>query len=127
MSLVLHPHSKQQRNAPRTHHILPLQAAGMGMAVAPKRNKKNGKKNKSKSKTTPFNANASLLRLEKKYDELSKQNAKALFDDNDDEDTVTRLSLRNTLLPHEPQSLLIADWVPSLNCVLHDPYKMPTK
>jgi hypothetical protein len=52
----------------------------MGMA-------KTKTKNGEKSASTPFNVNASLARLEKKYDELTKaNNVKTLKKDNDDDD-----------------------------------------
>ena len=98
---------------------IPLQAAGMGMAVAPntKRNKKNGKKSKSKSKTsTPFNANASLLRLEKKYDELSKQNAKAIQDDVD-----SIVTSEYVIAARAVDTTFMADWVPVAQMCLARP------
>jgi hypothetical protein len=56
--------------------------AGMGMGMAPtKSKKKKGKKSKGKGKassSTPFDVNASLIRLEKKYDELMLGVAKDL-------------------------------------------------
>lgn len=98
---------------------IPLQAAGMGMAVAPstKRSKKNGKKSKSKPKTsTPFNANASLLRLEKKYDELSKQNAKAIQDDVD-----SIVTSEYVIAARSVDTTFMADWVPVAQMCLARP------
>mmetsp|Transcript_10243 Transcript_10243/g.30039 ORF Transcript_10243/g.30039 Transcript_10243/m.30039 type:complete len:366 (+) Transcript_10243:207-1304(+) len=59
--------------------------AGMGMGVATKSKKKKGGKNKGKNKkgpaaasSTPFDVSASIIRLEKKYDELMLNAAKDL-------------------------------------------------
>lgn len=60
---------------------------GMGMAST-KSKKKKGKKNKNKSKassSTPFDVNASLLRLEKKYDELMLNVAKEIRKEEEEE------------------------------------------
>ena len=62
---------------------------GMGMGQQPKGGKE---KKGSAANATPFNVNASLARLEKKYDELTKANAKVIrkkdddVDDGDDDD-----------------------------------------
>jgi DnaJ domain len=73
-----------------------LAAAGRGMSSskttskskAAMGEKKNGMASpKAKSdKSAPFNVNASLQRLEKKYDELTKANARTLQKDDDDDD-----------------------------------------
>lgn len=55
--------------------------AGMGMGMgktATKGKKKKGKKGPNKPKSTPFDVNASLIRLEKKYDELMLNVAKEI-------------------------------------------------
>jgi DnaJ domain len=73
-----------------------LLAAGRGMSnsksagkskevIGEKRNGMAAPKAKS-DKAAPFNVNASLQRLEKKYDELTKANAKALQKDDDDDE-----------------------------------------
>lgn len=59
--------------------------AGMGMGMgATKSKQKKGGKNKNKEKKAPFDINASILRLDKKYDELLKTNAKKVRKDEDD-------------------------------------------
>lgn len=83
-----------------------LHAAGMGMAVtANKKKNKNGKNNKVKS--TPFNANASLMRLEKKYEDLSKANAKAIHEDNDE-----IVTSEYVICARSTATTAISDWVP---------------
>lgn len=70
--------------------------AGMGMGMgATKTKKKKGGKNKSKGKTassTPFDVNASLLRLEKKYDELMLNVAKELKKEEEEADSYSSWS-----------------------------------
>ncbi len=66
-------------------------SAKMGDKVATGMGQKGGTEKKGSAKATPFNVNASLARLEKKYDELTKANAKVIRkkdkdDDDDDAD-----------------------------------------
>lgn len=60
--------------------------AGMGMAAKPKGGKKGGnsKKNSSGTKATPFDAAASLIKMEKVYMEMSAKSAKVLAKKDDD-------------------------------------------
>jgi DnaJ domain len=59
----------------------------MGMASSKTTNiKKSVTKGATTTTTTPFNVNASLMRLEKKYDELTKANVKSLQKDDAEED-----------------------------------------
>lgn len=67
-------------------------SSGMGMASTKKssgnntnKKKKNGEKSSS---ATPFNVNASLSRLEKKYDELTRAAAKNLLKEEVDDDEI---------------------------------------
>lgn len=84
-----------------------LQAAGMGMAVAPK---KNGKKKKN----APFDVNASLMRLEKRYDEILRANAKAIQsdDDVDQDDIATTEYIIAARSAKASDAKSVADWVP---------------
>jgi hypothetical protein len=85
--------------SPRNDNIL---FAGMGMRGATKSKKKGGKNNKDKSKsmgkatssasTTKFDVNASLLRLEKKYDDLLLGVAKELKKEEKDADSYSSWS-----------------------------------
>jgi DnaJ domain len=82
------------QDSPRRRNSLAQEMAGRGMGMASPAKKKNGstKKNNGATATTPFNVNASLSRLEKKYDELTRAAAKSLHkeeDDDDDNDIVT--------------------------------------
>jgi hypothetical protein len=64
----------------------------MGMASSktmPTNNKKSVTKGAYTTTATPFNVNASLMRLEKKYDELTKANVKSLQKDDAEEDDDT--------------------------------------
>lgn len=71
--------------------------SGMGMGVTTKSKKQSGKnKNVGKASspgTTPFDVNASLLRMEKKYDELTREVAKKLLDGEDDDTEGTENAL----------------------------------
>lgn len=74
---------------------------GMGSTTTTKSKDKKGTASSS-SGSTPFNVNASLARLEKKYDELTKANAKIIRkkddddDDDDDKDDTTSASTDNS-------------------------------
>jgi hypothetical protein len=83
-----------------------LQAAGMGMSVAPKK--------KGKKKNAPFDVNASLMRLEKLYDEISLANAKAIQSDDDigHDDIVTTEYVIAARSAKGSDTKSIADWVP---------------
>jgi hypothetical protein len=84
-----------------------LQAAGMGINVALQ---KKGKKKKN----APFDVNASLIRLEKLYDEISLANAKAIQSDNDidHDDIVTTEYVIAARSAKISDTKSIADWVP---------------
>ena len=72
--------------------------AGMGMGVATKKKKggKNKKKNKNSSaaasQKSPFDVNASLIRMEKKYDELMLDVAKELKKEEEEADSYSSYS-----------------------------------
>ena len=85
-----------------------LQAAGTGMAIA---SKKNGKK---KKKNAPFDVNASLMRLEKRYDEILLANAKAIQSDGniDQDDIVTTEYIIAARSAKASDAKYVADWVP---------------
>lgn len=99
----------------------------MGMAKAKNGSKKNGEKSSSSSNSnnTPFNVNASLARLEKMYDSLTKANAKALQKNDDDDDDDAAASSSTTASGGDDTDIVtteyvvaaraaghVADWVP---------------
>lgn len=81
---------------------------GMGKTISKKKN--GSKKKKSGSSTSSFNVNASLLRLEKKYEDLLLANAKTLQSAEERHDNVVAteyiVAVRSTCLE------AVADWVP---------------
>lgn len=110
----------------RTNSALqPLAAAGMGMgATATKKSKKKkGKKTSSKGMggkkngaTSAFDVNASLMRLEKKYEEMLQSSTKAMH--NDDESGVVS-EMVVTVRANPSKSSATADWVPVAQLSLH--------
>ena len=92
--------------------------AGFGGAVASK--KKSSKKSK-KTMVAPFDASASLLRMEKVYDELSQNEAKRINreeDTTDPNEIVTAEYIITTRC-----SPIIADWVPVAQVILARPLR----
>lgn len=92
-------------------HLYASKGMGMGKTNNIKTKKKNGsKKKKTGSSTSTFNVNASLLRLEKKYEELSLANAKTLQSAEERHDDVVAteyiIAVRSSCLE------MVADWVP---------------
>ena len=92
--------------------------AGMGMAVKKKGKKKKGKKN-GVQKAPPFDAAASLLKMEKKYESLMAKSAKVLAKEDDDiqgsdigviEYIVAAKSARPATATADLTA--VADWVP---------------
>ena len=92
-----------------------LHAAGMGMATSPKKGKNKGGKKGKKSSITPFDVNASLMRLEKRYDELSLANAKAIQEDKDDVVTSEYVIAARAI------GTPVADWVPVVQMCIARP------
>ncbi|GAX19935.1 hypothetical protein FisN_1Lh594 [Fistulifera solaris] len=80
--------------------------AGMGMAT---KNKKSGT-----VKKTPYDVNASLLRLGKKYDELLLNNAKTLRKETDDDDDL----MTSEYVIAARAGSIVPDWIPVAQLVL---------
>ncbi len=103
----------------RRKMVSALHAAGMGMGVA-------SKNSSTKKKGATFDVNASLIRLEKQYEELMFQSAKAVGrksdEDSDDENaspspsTATTLSFEYVVAARSTSGLsshgAVSDWVP---------------
>ena len=123
----------------------PLFAGGMGMGMGTtKSKKKKGGKNKSKNKSkafssssrasssssssSPFDINASVIRLEKKYDELTLNAAKELQKEEEEED-YSSYSSSTTMLTSEYVVAVrasskrgsVLDWVPVAQLCLKRP------
>lgn len=109
---------------------------GMGGPVggATKSKKKGAKgqnSNNSKISTTPFDVNASLLRMEKKYDELNRELAKQLLKEGDDgDDDVGAASKNDEMMISEyviaaraasSKRSVLPDWVPIAQLCLKRP------
>ena len=93
---------------------------GMGVATPSRRKKKNGKKGKKSkaSSSAPFDASASLKRLEKKYEELQQRAAKAIHGDDDEKATsAAELVVAARAVPSK--SAATADWVPIAQLCLY--------
>lgn len=85
--------------------------AGMGMAATSSKNKN---KKSANAKKTPYDVNASLLRLGKKYDELLLNNAKTLKKESADEsDLVT-----SEYVIAARAGPTVPDWIPVAQLVL---------
>jgi DnaJ-domain-containing protein 1 len=94
----------------RQEPALSASARGMGGGMA---TKKKAKKGKSASENAPFNVNASLMRLEKRYDELSLADAKRLQQDEDSpDDLVTTEYIVTARVLSKSQKSSVPDWVP---------------
>lgn len=99
-----------------------MAAKGMGMRVSKAKGKtssaaKGLKKVKKNGKQQPFNVNASLLRLEKKYDELIKAAAKNLLKQYDEESDVVTTEY---VVAARAQGY-VEDWVPIAQICLARP------
>ena len=108
--------------------LVTLQASkgmGMGMAATKQssKKKKGGSKgmasasNNSNNNKSAFNVNASLLRLEKKYDQLTLQNAKTLQKDTVDPDDMVTTEYVIAARSSDP-SAAVSDWVPVAQLIL---------
>jgi len=97
--------------------------AGMGMASKETRKKKNSRKAKAPSgmKKSSFDVNASLLRLEKQYDELDRESAKSLEKDTQDRDDTLAREFIVAVRSSEPSSVL-SDWVPIAQLIISRKY-----
>jgi hypothetical protein len=89
---------------------------GMGMAANSKSKKnysnKNKKKNGKGSNTAVFDVNASLMRLEKKYEELVLAGAKSLHNDDDIDEPTAEMVVTVRAAPNKSKTAATADWVP---------------
>lgn len=116
-SVVMPPNRKL---SPRRNVLTVVNAAGMGMGVAEK-----GKKSSAKKKGTNFDVSASLMRLEKQYEELEWQSNKAIARNTDDEEdsnddpkpsSSVTLSFEYVVAARSTSGMsshgAIADWVP---------------
>jgi hypothetical protein len=109
--------------------IRPSMAVGAGFGssgttVVKKKNskKKTGSASNKRTATTPFDASASLIRMEKVYDELSQQQAKRLarnaeddYDSSNDEVVTTEYVITTRCRPQ------VADWVPVAQMIVSRP------
>jgi hypothetical protein len=113
--------------------------AGMGMggssSATTKSKKQSGSKNKNLNKvsstgTTPFDVNASLLRMGKKYDELTREAAKKIQNDDDDDDnnrssttgSVEMLTSEYVIAARaSSKKAILPDWVPIAQLCLKRP------
>lgn len=111
---------------PRSERTI-LLAAGRGMSSSKSTSgkskasvgeKRNGMASSKPEKAAPFNVNASLQRLEKKYDELTKAHAKALQKDDDEEDETAVTELEDDAVVTTEYVIAVRaeghvwDWVP---------------
>jgi len=124
--------SQQQKEQP----TFVLSAAGMGMGMGSptknkKKNKKGSKKNKSSSgggrgDAAPFNANASLMRMEKVYDEMAKADAKAMQNNSSEnyqgDDKVMSEYIIAARAPTVKDAKAASDWVPVAQMAMVRPY-----
>lgn len=80
---------------------------------------KNG--SKSSSSTTPFDASAALLRLEKKYDEIQQASSRSLHSDTDDDSATTSVASEMIVAVRASNSKTAStgDWVPFANLCVH--------
>jgi hypothetical protein len=85
---------------------------GMAKSASPKKGKGVGNSSDSTSKT-PFNVNSSLLRLEKRYEEIQRADAKTLAQDEDSPvDLVTTEYIVAARVVGKSQKSAVPDWVP---------------
>eukprot|EP00977_Amphora_coffeiformis_P011698 scaffold2829_cov147-Amphora_coffeaeformis.AAC.6 len=92
--------------------------AGFGRAVASKK-KSSNKKTKKVLSTTPFDVSASLLRMEKVYDELSHTETKRIRREDDIDDPNEIVTAEYMIATR--CSPVIADWVPVAQIILARP------
>ena len=119
-----------------SHVSLEMAGRGMGMGVASKKTKKKNKKgmgggkskgmggggSSKKNSVPPFDVNASMLRLEKRYEEIMKVSAKSMAkeeedprwssntDDDDDDSMTTEYVI--TARADTKQGGALRDWIP---------------
>jgi hypothetical protein len=119
-SVHLSRHFKSSLSATRSAKGMGGGMAG-GMAASPKKGKGVGKPSESATKA-PFNVNSSLLRLEKRYEEISKAAAKTLAQDNDSpDDLVTTEYVVAARVVGKSQRSSVPDWVPIAQLCLARP------
>jgi hypothetical protein len=86
--------------------------SGMAKSASPKKGKGVGNTSDSAIKT-PFNVNSSLLRLEKRYEEIQRADAKTLAQDGDSpDDLVTTEYIVAARVVSKSQKSSVPDWVP---------------
>ena len=105
-------------------HVTLAAGRGVGMGGAINTKKKGGKKNKKAS--TPFNVNSSLLRMEKKYDELMLNAAKELQKEESDEFRnsafyTPMMTSEYVIAARSSAKKSIPDWVPIAQLCLTRP------
>ena len=98
---------------------------GMGNSSSNNNSKKKSSSSSSKSTTTstPFDVHASLLRLEKKYEEIQQMSTRALHSDNDDSDNgdagVASEMIVAVRATNSKKLAATGDWVPFANLCVH--------
>jgi DnaJ domain len=127
-------HAPHQRKS-----LQPLQSTttrGMGMGSGTSSSKKSSKKDKkdsgsnnkgmgkpkngskASSSTTPFDASAALLRLEKKYEEIQQASTRSLHSDEDDDSTSVASEMIVAVRASKSKTAG-GDWVPFANLCVH--------
>ena len=126
-------------NAVPNRNTNTLLFAGMGMGGgATKSKKKKGGKNKNKNKATPFDVNASLIRSEKKYDELMLNVAKEIKKEEKEADEYSYSSYSSGEVQMMTSEYVIAarassqkssvpDWVPIAQLCLKRPENLASE
>ena len=106
------PSSMHPVSSSKTESVTALSAGGFGGGASTARKSKGSKKKKAAavSSVPAFDVNASLLRLEKVYDELSQADAKRLADDSDDWTEDDRITSEYVVTVRPSNGNL--DWVP---------------
>ncbi len=104
---------------------------GMGKAATKSKKGKKGFKSKSKPKSTPFDVSASLIRLEKKYDELMLNVAKELKKEEKEADElytsswssgeIEMITSEYVIAARSANGGSVADWVPIAQLCLKRP------
>lgn len=118
--LSLSAHAFQQARISRKTIIgFPLKA-GMGMGTNSKKKKGNKKATGGVKKTAaPFDVNASLLRLEKKYEEMLQKSTRAMHSDDSNSEFDLASEMVVTVRANPSKSAGTADWVPVAQLCLH--------
>jgi hypothetical protein len=137
LSISQQQQQQQQHSRPSSTILCAGFGGGSSSTAKNSKKKKNGDPNKKSTSSTPFDVNASIARLEKKFDELTRMAAKQLHEsgDADDDDDFARLKSTssstdgNDFLTSEyiiaaraaSRSGMIPDWVPIAQMCLRRP------